>query len=308
MQEGIKFPDELFPITNHNDYDKIVLQGMRTALSKRVLFCGICRNVENVIERNILRIEKSGSYFKSYDIFIYENDSTDNTKAILEEYHSKRRIFLKSDTRGDSNYVKMLEAGKDPVHYNRCKVLASCRNVYLDYLKHNHRNYDYVCVIDLDIMGGWSYNGLMHSVCILEDQKNGAVTANGMLSEATNKLDLEQVDEDKYIMYDSFVFRPLHITKGIENYQTSRYNAVKERPGNFPVVVNSNFNGMGLYKVEAINGLTYEAKQWDAESVDADHVVLHRKIKKRGYDIIFNPSMLTSYSNHKYSKMPLEKE
>ena len=304
MNKGLMFPDDLFDIKDLELYQKTVSAGYIVAKEKRILFCGICRNVGDHLERNILRIKFSASFFKDYHIFIYENDSNDNTKDILEKYNDEKLDFV-SESRNDKNYQMLIDGGHDPCHYNRCKVLASCRNKYMDYID-KHEDYDIVCVLDLDLWGGWSYNGLLHSVAVLYNrEENGAVTAYGVLSDPYNRTDLEENDPRRYIMYDCFAFRPNGEYKAVKKVSTGRFNFINQRPGSNAAFVNSNFNGLALYKREAISGLKYHAKKWDEESVDCEHISLHHNIKQKGWDIIFNPSLLVSYAHHKYSRIPL---
>ena len=297
------FPDQLFTIENEDTYRGMVKRGYELAKDKSILFCGICRNVGSRLERNILRIQYSSQFFKSHHTFIYENNSTDDTVEILQKYRSETLSFV-SDSRDDEAYEAQLQSGKDPVHFNRCKVLANCRNEYLKFAQNS--NYNIVCVIDLDLWGGWSYNGLLHSIGVLYDRPtNGAVTAYGVLADPYNRLPLEAIDPSRYIMYDCFVFRPKGPEIAEPKQRTCRFNFINQKPGSNPVFVNSNFNGFGLYRRESLNNLSYGVKLWDEYSVDADHVVLHRDMRNNGWDVIFNPSMLVSYADHQYSKIPL---
>ena len=305
MNKGLMFPDHLFEINNEELYKKTVSEGYQIAKTKKILFCGICRNVGDRLERNILRMYYTSQYFKDHHIFIYENDSTDNTVDILQKHLSEKLTYI-SDSRIDKNYEEMLQSGEDPVHFNRCRVLSDCRNMYVPKIRSSDA--DIVCVLDLDIWGGWSYNGFLHSIAVLEDRpSNGAVTAYGVLADCLNKTPLELVEPSKYLMYDCFVFRPSGEDMAQPKHLTGCFNFINQKPGDNVAFVNSNFNGLGLYKKEVFDDVEYGVKKWDEKSVDADHVVLHRQIREKGWDILFNPSMLVSYADHQYSQIPLEK-
>lgn len=303
MQKGLMFPDELFKINDQKIYNSRVQFGTDLAKHQKIMFCGICRNVGTKLERNLLRIGETAKYFKDYSILIYENDSTDDTVDILRRYESRKLSFF-TETRADKNYNDLLESGQDPVHYNRCQVLASCRNFYLDFAQKSDA--DIICVLDLDLWGGWSYDGFLNSVGVLYGKPtNGAVTAYGVLTDCYNHYSLEDIDPKMYIMYDCFVYRPLGPDVAQPKFGTAQYNFIRKNPGDTPIFVNSNFNGMGIYKREALLGVQYGVKLWDQDSVDADHVVLHRQMRDNGWGVIFNPSMLVSYADHQYSKTPL---
>ena len=62
---------------------------MKKNLLGKAVFTGCVRNCEHWLPKVLINIEKYSSYFsKSHFIFI-ENDSTDNTKEILDEYTKK---------------------------------------------------------------------------------------------------------------------------------------------------------------------------------------------------------------------------
>jgi hypothetical protein len=295
------FPEDIFIAKKKPIYSYKVDSGKKILLNKTILFCGICRNVADVIERNILCMQRTGSMFKDYSIFLYENDSTDNTVEILNRYKSEKFNFI-SESRKDKNYRDDLLNGNDPWHFARCKVLSDCRNVYLDYAK--KIDYDYLCVLDLDLKGGWSYDGVAHGIFTLEfNKKIAAVTAYGVLSDPDNMQSLEDVNKEDYIMYDSFAFRPKNVMNGIHMLRTPLFNKPTFNRGEDPINVKSNFGGMAIYKKSIIDKYKYYAKQWLDGFVDPDHVCIHKDMIKDDWEIVLDPSMIVSYSDHKYSKV-----
>lgn len=301
----ISFPDDVFTIENRANYNSLVQRGYSVASDKTILFCGICRDVGEYLERNILRILYTASFFKDFRIFIYENDSSDNTREILLKYKNNKLTFT-ADRRQDKDYRNLLDQGNDPYHYNRCKVLANCRNEYIDYINNFSGDFDYTCIVDLDLMGGWCYDGFFHSTSVLDSERqNAGVTAYGVLANFDNSKDLEDVHPSRYLMYDCFVFRPFGPDEPVRNVELGAYNRVVVSPGQDPIVVNSNFNGLGLYKTRYLKRHRYDAIMQNSESVDADHVVMHKQIRAMGGRIIMNPSMITSYSHHKYSRIEI---
>jgi hypothetical protein len=277
-------------------------RGLKILKNKSVLFCGICKDVERAISLNIERICNIGSFAKKYHIFIYENDSTDNTKNILNAIKSDN-ITCKTETVGNGNYRDNIINGKDPWHFNRCKILSECRNKYIEYANLHKDEYDYICIVDWDLLGGWSLEGFFHGVFSLEQINNAAcVSSYGVLTEPTNTMSLEQVEPSRYLMYDSFAYRPEYIDRGIHMSRLPIFNKLYFTRGQDPIVVRSNFGGMALYKINTIIGKKYYAKQWEEGFVDPDHVNINNEIIKDGYKIILDPNMISSYSKHKYCK------
>jgi hypothetical protein len=293
------FPEDIFlPKKNkQSSYAYKVRKGADICKSKKILFCSICRNVGDVLERNILCLNRIAKGFLDYHMFFYENDSTDNTIEILEKYKSDKLNYI-SEQREDKNYRELVENGEDPWHFNRCKVLAECRNKYLEYAK-NFRDFDYLCIFDADLKGGWSYDGINHGIFTLElDSQAACVSSYGVLTEHTNETALEDLDQKDYLMYDSFAFRPLK-SKPRHMFALQAYNFITFSRGDEPTIVESNFGGMAIYKMESIIGCQYGAKEWQTGFVDPDHVIFNRQISG---NIILDPSMISSYSHHRFSK------
>jgi hypothetical protein len=298
------FPEDIFlpKDIKRSIYQHRISVGSEICKTKSVLFCGICRDVEKTIALNLNRINRIGDMFSGHDIVIYENDSIDSTKSTLQSFASNQKnVFILSDQRDDKDYRENIVNGSDPWHYERCKVLSNCRNKYLDYIKNSNKIYDYICVVDLDILGGWSYDGILHGIFSLENNKNTAcVSSYGVLTEPTNNLYLEDLDPSRYLMYDSLAYRPKDISRGVHIYRLPLFNKITFSRAEDPIFVNSNFGGMAIYKFNSLIDKRYSAKLWEEGCVDPDHVCINRQIINDGSNIILDPSMVCSYSKHKY--------
>jgi hypothetical protein len=296
------FPEHLFP-ANHNyySYQKNIELGKQTASEKSIIFCGIVRNAENFIERNILRILRTAKTFKKFEVFIYENDSTDKTKDILSQYN-KPPITIISENGIADDYLEMFKLGKDKTNELRCNILSKCRNKYIDYL--NKTDYDLTCIVDLDLRGGWSYDGFYDSIEFINRSEDIAcVSAYGILVDHTNNLELEKHNPRTNLMYDSLAFRPYGYDKSLTHTMQSQFNFLKTNRGDSPLLVYSNFNGIAIYKTKYIKNKQYGTKIYDKYNpVDCDHVIMHEQIRKNNGKIFLNPNLIVSYSHHGYSK------
>ena len=296
------FPEDLFPPINQAVFDYNTNQGKKISSTKSIVFCGIIRNVENTIQRNIACLHRTGKVYKEYKIYLYENDSFDNTVNILKNIQDKNIDFV-SESRSDMDYIKDLYNGIDPWHYNRCRILAECRNKYLSKVYDKYSHFDYMCVVDMDVKGGWSYDGIFSGIKCLESQESIAcVSSYGIVLE-NNKLKLEDIENNDYIFYDSFAFRPKNISGGTHMLDTLKFNSLKFNRGDEPIEVRSNFNGLAIYKIHKLHGIKYGAKSWQDGHTDPDHVVFHDQLINYGYKIMLDPSMIVSYSDHKYSRI-----
>lgn len=299
------FPEDFFPATNnYYKYINSVELGKKISKEKNILFCGVVRNAEKYIERNILRILRTASEFKNYHIFIYENDSKDQTKQILAKLsNSNNNITTQCEDNIPNDYLHTFLTGEDSNHSLRTNMIARCRNKYLNFL-HNNNKYDYVCVIDLDIRGGWSYDGFYDSIALIESKEDIAcVSAYGILAEHDNQFPIEQIDKANYLMYDSFAFRPYNYNQEPNITLQRSANSLKVNRGDQPLIVYSNFNGVAIYRSNYLINKNYSIRIHQNNFVDCDHVVLHEQIRNEKGKILLNPNLIVSYSHHRYSQI-----
>lgn len=248
------FPESLFPPKNKEEYLKRILLGTVVAQNSTVIFCGIARNVGPYLPNTYARLNRMGSMFKDYQIVVVENDSEDSTVNQLK-YWGKTALLTRS-----FGWPKL--EGKE-----RTEKLAEARNVYLDYISLHQA--DYVVVVDFDLMGGWSYEGLMHSLSFDFD----CISSNGLLYR-----------EKDAIYYDSFALR----LDGVET-EGEKNQFLKER-GSDLVPVKSGFGGLAIYSWEVFLESRYSGEE-------CEHVSFHRKLIERGYTKHYlNPSMIGIYS------------
>ena len=292
----LDFPLELCPRVPSDITTRISI-GVQIAQSSRIKFVGIARDAAPYIDRNIEICKYIGERFNGYDIYVYENDSIDNTVDILNKHNI---VKFDSEKRPDLGYIRDDSPDIDPVHYKRCVKLAEARNKYMSL---DYSDYDYVCVIDWDIKGGWWIEGFFHAMTALNYlPEAGAVGAYGILGEGTGQTLLDQCQPSQRLMYDSFAYRAKNAPEQFHISQVGSYNMIQTAIGQDPIEVHSNFGGITLYKREAFSGRTYLAKHWEPQNgdVDCDHVCLHRDMRQDGYKIYMDPTFISSHSPHRY--------
>ena len=298
------FPETIIPFGgNMSEYQYTIEQAKDIAQSKSIFFCGIVRNVAKNLERNILRFQRTTKIFNKSQLFLYENDSSDNTVDILKKYESDTISFI-SESRKDEDYILKVGTKEDPHHYYRCQVLSECRNKYMDYIEENkiREKFDYICVVDFDIRGGWSYNGFLNSLYYLDFLDDAAcMSSYGIIADAQQKFKLEEVHHSNYLFYDTFAFRPIDKDPKIHKLFTSFFNFISFKVGDPLQEVISNFNGLSIYKSKYFNH-RYQTNQWEEGFVDSEHIHFHQEIRKNGGKIYLNPSMLVSYVDHASSE------
>ena len=263
--QSTRFNDNDFPY--YGNLDKLyarAAQGIQVCRSKKVIFCGLCRDVEENIEQNIQYLDVIGQYFKSYLILLYESDSQDSTVDKLYELSETYPIIFKSENLGLPRYTND--------ERERTRILSYCRNWYVEYILNSALVADYTVVVDCD-SNGWSLPGFFTTFSYYDWDMMGA---NG-------------IQNGEY--YDTF---PLRITgwddyyfRGVENRQAkvARHLSFTREEEIKPVL--SCFGGLGIYRHEAFISGYY------GEFDGSEHVYFHRLMVDEGYDKLFiNPQLL----------------
>lgn len=263
--------------TNHLDILNIeLLQLGKEEMSKhKIIITGIAR--DNVEDFAVMKkhIEYLGASFKDYKVVIFENDSTDGTKILYNDWivtNPKVHIISKD-----------FHNKKRP----SIKFLADARNYYLNYINDNYKYDDFniVAVLDMDMKYGIDFRGVEHSFSRL-DQWDG-VCSNG-------------VSNQKGEMYDMFAFRndefPMKPSEDPSKYWNTNVPAgqkVYPINSNF-VKVDSCFGGLAFYKREFIKDCYYDSIDNDCEHVPF-HACMREKHKAR---LFMNPAQLIRYSHY----------
>jgi len=245
-----------------------------------VVFGGTVRNIEEYIKTNLDHIDKCGKKFKDYAVIIYENDSTDNTRKILEENKKDNYIYIFEDNI------------KEPLRTMR---IANGRNKILDKVREINKNdsYDFLVMIDLDNVN--SSGKFVDSIETCFEYMNWDVLTGNQ--------------SDKY--YDIWAFRK----KGLLDWDCWReyYRATnngmsdsdakdkyiygifnKFEPSGF-IEVDSAFSGIAIYKLKSIpNYCNYKGNYDEDNTEQCEHVSFHKCIKDNGGKIFINTKFLTN--------------
>lgn len=254
------------------EYYATVERGKQVMKTRRVVIAGLARNIALVLGRTMARIEKTGRMFKEYSVLIFENDSRDNTQTQLKEW-----------AKCNKNVTVISESRNDPINpgtrcLNRATRMAFYRNKYRELIATKYASYDNVIVLDTDLPGGWSYDGIANTFG--QQTEWDFAGSNGII----------------YKDYEGVIGRPLYYDAWAFRWHTS-WNPVFARqinprywPRGEPMLrVNSCFGGLGIYKTEAMLIAEYDGS-------DCEHVPFHRRMTDAGMDKLYmNPSQIVCY-------------
>jgi hypothetical protein len=209
----------------------------------KVIICGVVKNVESCIDKNIKYALETGNRFKKFKLVIYENNSTDNTKERLHSYCNNNNIkiicknFENLDKKENNKIWAYTElTGSD--HPCRIEHICNARNNLIDEInKPEYDEYTHVIIIDLD-SDGWDIQGILNSFKF--ENEWDAIFANS------------PVYYDYYALRtDAFPFGPEIIGEHFWNLPNYKFT-------DHLIPVYSAFNGIGIYKKDIFKKFKYD--------------------------------------------------
>jgi len=248
-------------IDSNIDKNRIKM-GKKIASESRIVICGLARNDSNIVKSTIERLLFIGLEFKDYRIIIFENDSSDNTRKLIYNISKKynKIILLDCCDMGSCNCKLKRRNGYNIGLSERIKKMGFYRDRYLDYIKKNLYDFDYMLVIDFDLDGNTNIDGLFENLSyknwagIFLNGKNPLVFTFGLKTVTYDSLaytDLE--DEYKNFNINSNKFNINY--KGLNDLYRMNIRINKNKRN--LIGVKSAFNGYGLYKIKDILNCKY---------------------------------------------------
>ena len=265
---------------------------MNSHLDRTIIICGIVRNAERGLKRNIPEIKRLCQMSKGYKVFVYENDSTDMTKKLLKEWHDSdpANVFVSlNDTSAQPTIPSVSDVPSINPFYSQKRIdkMAKLRNAYMQFVDDMGWSADYFVVVDLDV-ARISADNIMSSF-VREDWD--AVTAFGYSTSPK----LKRRYHDTYALTElGDEENPQTEEKIIKN--SKKYANLNN--DNHWVRVFSAFGGLAIYRFNSIKGLRYEVlKNNDPRvQVKCEHYSIYYQMKRRGFDRVYiNPSMSLKY-------------
>lgn len=254
-----------------------VAQGEAVAKNSSICLLSIARNSMPYIENTLKIVDSLSARFKRFTYYVFENDSTDGTDAVLRRFGATRPWFvLESSHLGRLDY-RGFESDRTIAlaeYRNRCRHFAS-----------SIPRADYVAVLDTDPQGGFSPDGLMNSIGWIEDyaHSNFMPMPAGM---ASNSLWISPVagdNPDTYSIasYDAWAAR---LNWWDDRRMHRWFHELILPVGAEPIAMNSAFGGLAVYTGEAFfsSGVAYAGG-------DCEHVAIHKSMKRAGYQMYLNP-------------------
>lgn len=277
------FPEAAFPPADAvaDTYRATCARGRSRMAQLRVAVTGLARNLGHVLPATIRRIERLTSLFADARVIVYENDSTDDTKRLLRSWAAAdRRVHVTLDDCRDPQNpsTRCLARAERMARYRE-----RCQEVVLD----RCGGFDAVIVLDLDVAGGFSIEGVANS---FGHDDWDFIGSNGLIYRREG-LAINQLRQ-----YDMWALRFDAALSPLSSKCGCRYVYARGTP---LVPVTSCFGGMGLYTLDAFRQGRYGA-------ADCEHAIFHRRLIDAGHDRLFlNPSQILVYGRRHRSGDPL---
>lgn len=267
------------------NYDVKVEEGYMRMREIRIVFTGLCINIESNVPSLIRRMEYLGQFFKDYRLVIFENDSSDNTRALLQQWTLQNpKIHLVPCEEEPNCRLKHLPAVQTGTFSaSRMEKMAKFRNRTLKYTYQHFYDFDCICVLDLDIRGPISMNGLANSFGYYDLWDT--ISAFGL-----NGISLTM---GQPVYYDLIAYKSptIDINQNKLDIIPVLVKTNRHEVGSTPVNVTSGFAGLALYKMDIIRaGINYIPK--DGKYI-CEHIIFNNNIRDAGFkNIYMNPSMI----------------
>ncbi|MCH9612161.1 MAG: hypothetical protein S4CHLAM102_06450 [Chlamydiia bacterium] len=300
------------------------------AKKKKVLICGVCKDIAPFLDNMIQNIETLGRQFADYQVVIYENNSKDQTVSLLSKWQKRNpRVKFISETYSlEALNAKTIAHTWDNLPC-RIELIAQARNKLLEEIyKSTYDDCTYVIMADLDFKSRWNMKGILSS--FEHTSRWDVICANGVNGDGGG------------VTYDYYALRSHEFPLGPEllgnlYWDSALLCKLKYKRKKY-IPVQSAFGGLAIYKREFMKGIYYDAYPDEflthyyekvlndptlqdhshlvnfhkvhgethlvqyinncgyEEPVCCEHVVFHsRLIGQRGARIFINPQMVIEY-------------
>jgi hypothetical protein len=202
--------------------------------------CGPVKNCGIYLDKVLNNIEKIGSLFDDYKIFVYYDTSSDNSLSKLMNYQKKNPRLI-------------VHVNKIPTSIYRTHRLATARNCCLEYVKQHKEDFPLFIMMDFD-----DVNAKNIRLDVLK--KHLGSDKFDALSFNTSPLyyDIWALSVYPYCFsYNHFPNSEIHNYAFIQEYIEKKLN--KLGPGELLPCISS-FNGFSLYKTEKFIDCKYDGR------------------------------------------------
>ena len=268
----IRRPEDFWGVDYVDSYNEHVEFGRVEARRQKLAIVAICRNAMPHLKNTHMLVDELAGLWRDCSLYVYENDSTDETARVLDDFAIRQWITVEHDTLGGED-----ARGFEP---ERTVRLAKCRTRCQEWVRRSAADANYVMVLDTDPHGGFSIDGVLNSLgwfCQMLGESFHRRTPGAM---ASHSLFVRKEDRGYGIAaYDAWAAR---LNFWEDRREHNWFHMLMPPVGSPPIPMNSAFGGLCLYRREAYLAGVYEGG-------DCEHVFHHKAMQKAGYQLFLNP-------------------
>lgn len=268
----IRRPEDFWGVDYVDSYKEHVEFGRVEARRQKLAIVSICRNAMPYLRNTLALVDELAGLWRDCSLYVFENDSTDETAAVLDNFAIRQWVTIEHDTLGGED-----SRGFEP---ERTVRLAKCRTRCQDWVRRNAADANYVMVLDTDPHGGFSVDGVLNSLgwfCEMlgesfHRREPGAMASHSLFAR-------KEQGGFGVAAYDSWAAR---LNYWEDRREHNWFHMFLPPVGSNPIPMNSAFGGLCLYRREAYLAGVYEGG-------DCEHVFHHKAMQKAGYQLFLNP-------------------
>lgn len=271
-------------------YSDINSLGKRVLKDKKVIFCGLLRDKQDRVNTLLDNIEQLGKYCDDYSVVIFENDSVDSTRKLLElrSQHNKRVHII------GSNY-SMKKTQTHDVDEERLARMCFLRNQCLNYIRENlpFETFDFTVMWDMDLECKLHVDHLWNSMYYMDSYYINAVCAYSLIPMLAGNV---------FMYHDTFA----HVENGMNHLKKGNKDIHLKTLKTYPSQhtgyisdlkkVDSAFGGLCIYRTNELVKHNYSVTRDLYGDLECEHVNINRKLG----GVYINPYMKLMITDNSY--------
>lgn len=285
-------PEDWWPVDPEfaKHYDYKVEVGRNLAAEGNVAVVMLCRNSMPFLVNTCRLLAELSGRFRSCRHFWLENDSTDGTAEAMEELAA----FVVPGSNGrvgrvETEHQTLGALDERGFSAERTTRLAGLRNRCLEWVRALDRRPEWTIVLDSDPHGGFSVDGVLHSIACLESPAtltgvwtHGCMASYGVMRAERTHGPGHGIGPHKLYQYDGWAARQNDWRDRRDEVGFSWFFTNLPAVGSQPIPMYSAFGGLAVYKTEAFLDGGYEGG-------DCEHVAHHRRMRAMCWSVHINP-------------------